>query len=573
MKIMKKILFKISIVFFICLWLPVFTQNVRADNEIPATEFEDKLFYNYCVNLADTNKDGILTEAEAELQQTIALDAMHHGEISSLKGMEYFKNLTQVSVSGCPVTDISYIQELASLQSLWIEKSNISDISFLKSMTQLTTLKLCYNENITDYSPVQYAVNVQVLYLNGADISDISMLRKCKSLVEFSAIDAMLTDISVLEQCVELHSLCLSNNQFTTIPDLTELTQLTTLMLDGNPLTTETLLDLENLLPESITHLSDWQSSVLDEDQINQMENPEDTDFSEEETTDPSGEEDTPVAGEEPSTAGEEDLSSSDYKVLEDVLGSGAMVSGNIDDGVYFESRRIYDAATVQVAAAYVETQVSGIEKLEVYDMGLYKRQMENGVRVKVQPNGTVEVSVPISYGKGMAGRVWHQEADGSYRELKTFLKDGEIHFYTDKFSIFVLVITKLFGGETDGDGNAVASGGTEKVDVTVSSGVQAQGADAVAREETSGYEEAMQESVKNNMEQKHSESHDKNTSKEATGTDGKSDGTDSGTDGERSGMGAGRAAAVAVIVLSLAGTVIFTRVKDIGEFIRSFRK
>lgn len=483
-------------------------KTVVADEEIPVSAFEDSVFREYCLECFDADADGELTQSEADSVLSLKLWSEETGEITSVKGIEYFKNLNELSIASCQVRDLSYIQglsdltelrirnlqtdvdysvigELTALTLLEIEYSNVKDVSFLSSLKKVTELYLRYNENIMDYTPLQYTTNVQYLELTGAgtNLTDISMLRDYKALKSISiettavssldglsgseecmkmlyASDAQITDIEILKDFLQLQRIELNGNLLTSIPDLTDLTQLSGIQLGGNPLTVEILNGLENLLPDSITHLTDWQASVLDTDQINRMngviEDTSEQEFNTEETT----------------TSPEED--SPNYKVLGDVLGSGATVCGDINDGVYFESLRIHNLESQPKAVAYVQSRVKYIQDLQIYDMGLYKEQLENGIRVKVQPNGTVEVSVPIEYAEGMTGRVWHQKEDGSFRELPTFLKDGEIHFYTDRFSIFVLVITKLFGGESSGeDGDSVVETGSGNLSVPVDAELQ----------------------------------------------------------------------------------------------------
>ena len=52
------------IIYMLCIF--VFTYEAKADEEIPEAAFGSVEVYNYILEIADANSDGILTKAEAE---------------------------------------------------------------------------------------------------------------------------------------------------------------------------------------------------------------------------------------------------------------------------------------------------------------------------------------------------------------------------------------------------------------------------------------------------------------------------------------------------------------------------
>ena len=69
------------------------------------------------------------------------------------------------------ITDISSLKNLTNLTELYLNSNNIKDISSLKDLTNLTHLYL-HNNNITDISPLQNLTNLTELDLdNNPNIS------------------------------------------------------------------------------------------------------------------------------------------------------------------------------------------------------------------------------------------------------------------------------------------------------------------------------------------------------------------------------------------------------------------
>lgn len=477
----EKIHMIVLLLIFLWMLLFLFTHMVWADTVIPESEFDDTQFYNYCLEQADSNQDGVLQQSEAQQLTRISLDKNESGiDITSIRGIRYFENLEELTIMNCSVSDISDLTELYVLKDCYLQSNNISEV-----------------------------------------------------------------------------------------PDLSELYQLSTLVLYSNPLTTETMKALEEHLPTSVTHQSNWMETTLDSSQINQLNNPEQvttvTADNEQNSTANQNSTESTTTGAQQNT---ENPAADNYRVLNDISGSGASVRGDIDEGIYFESIRIENHTVWEEVSAYVNSQTQDISGMEIYDMGLYKTQTENGIRIKVQPNGTVEVIVPMEYESGMGGRVWHQEEDGTFQELQAFLRDGEMHFYTDKFSIFVLVITKLFGG---GDGNENAGNGIETSDGTAGGSE-----DITGLSETEGMEVYQSDVVQpeSQMNQRTAPVAAEVTGTDATGTDAtgtdatSTDGIPDGTESRQKSV-VGRMVLITAVMATLAGTVLFTRVKDFAALFR----
>ena len=95
------------------------------------------------------------------------------------------------------ISDISPLANLTNLTALLLEHNQISDISPLADLTSLTELYLAYNQ-ISDISPLADLTSLTRLYLRDNQISDISPLANLTSLTELGLDENQIRDIRPL---------------------------------------------------------------------------------------------------------------------------------------------------------------------------------------------------------------------------------------------------------------------------------------------------------------------------------------------------------------------------------------
>ncbi|MEG4068485.1 leucine-rich repeat domain-containing protein, partial [Microcoleus sp. Pol11C2] len=88
------------------------------------------------------------------------------------------------------------------LTTLYLYNNQITDISFLGSLTNLTTLEL-YSNQITDISALRSLTNLTTLYLYSNQITDISALRSLTNLTTLELNKNQITHISVLGELAQ----------------------------------------------------------------------------------------------------------------------------------------------------------------------------------------------------------------------------------------------------------------------------------------------------------------------------------------------------------------------------------
>jgi Leucine-rich repeat (LRR) protein len=200
----------------------------------------------------------ILTKA---LQSTQPL--MLEGS-SSLEGIWYLSNLTELWLINTQITDLTPLTGLSNLTTLWLDNTQITDLTPLTSLSNLTTLSL-YNTQITDLTPLTSLSNLTTLRLRNTQITDLTPLTSLSNLTELWLRNTQITDLTPLTSLSNLTTLRLDNTQVTDLTLLTSLSNLTELSLyniqitDLTPLTglsNLTTLRLDNIQITDLTPLT-----------------------------------------------------------------------------------------------------------------------------------------------------------------------------------------------------------------------------------------------------------------------------------------------------------------------------
>ena len=108
--------------------------------------------------------------------------------ISSLEGLQYAINMTELLIENNLIIDITPITNLDKLNTLFLNNNIIRNIPDLSNMTSLTSLLLNNNE-IKDVSMISTAKNLRFVKVNNNMICDLSPLSQLSSLCELKAVD------------------------------------------------------------------------------------------------------------------------------------------------------------------------------------------------------------------------------------------------------------------------------------------------------------------------------------------------------------------------------------------------
>ncbi len=153
---------------------------------------------------------------------------------------------------------------LSSINELRLYNNQISDITPLQSLTNLTVLNI-YSNQISNLSPLQCLTNLTVLYLEDNQISNLAPLQSLTNLIHLNLYKNQISDITPLQSLTNLITLTLGKNQISDITPLQSLTNLTALYLHKNqisditPLQYLTNLTILHLYKNQISHITPLQ--------------------------------------------------------------------------------------------------------------------------------------------------------------------------------------------------------------------------------------------------------------------------------------------------------------------------
>lgn len=201
--------------------------------------------------------------------------------ISNLSGIEYLTNLTELYLSNNQIIDLDPLNNLSNLNVLSLSSNQIIDLSPLYSLNNLTELYLSSNQ-IIDISPLYSLNNLSRLSLTGNQISNVSPLNNLSNLTELKLTGNQISNISSLNGLSNLTTLNLSLNQISDINPLNSLINLTTLninynqIIDVSPLNSLTNLTVlylryNDIIDISLNSLSNLNTLDLSANQIHDV--------------------------------------------------------------------------------------------------------------------------------------------------------------------------------------------------------------------------------------------------------------------------------------------------------------
>lgn len=197
---------------------------------------------------------GIVDPSQSDMLALTNLRARDKG-ITCLGGLEHAHNLQEVTFRWNEITDISPLRGLRELTSLDISQNEIVDISVLSKFRKLTRLDMHMNEiddisaidgleeltyldvhynHIKDISALSDLSRLRSLYLFLNEISDLSPLSGLTGLQALDLMKNNISDISALGDLQNLNWLRLSKNSIREISPLRGLSRLRYLYLEAN---------------------------------------------------------------------------------------------------------------------------------------------------------------------------------------------------------------------------------------------------------------------------------------------------------------------------------------------------
>ncbi|MCL1866027.1 MAG: leucine-rich repeat domain-containing protein [Oscillospiraceae bacterium] len=189
------------------------------------------------------------------IHQNVTRLYLNSNEITDVSPLKTLKNLKELYLYGNEIKDISMLSELnleildlsrnpidlesvdclTTLSWLFLDASEISDISPLKSLTNLEIIGLRDNQ-ITDISPLKALTNLETVDIIYNQISDISPLKSLTNLKTLSLDSNSITDFSPLYEMKQLKNLSLSETEISDVTPFAELMNLEYLAINFSPI-------------------------------------------------------------------------------------------------------------------------------------------------------------------------------------------------------------------------------------------------------------------------------------------------------------------------------------------------
>ena len=176
--------------------------------------------------------------------------------VSDLSPISYLTSLQHLSLDDTPMSDLTPLSHLTSLQHLSLDDTLVSDLTPLACLTSLQHLSL-EETPVSDLTPLANLTSLQHLWLEGTQVSDLTPLARHTSLQFLWLNGTQVSDLTPLACFTSLRFLSLAGTRVSHLTFLTRFTSLQHLSLEETPVS-----DLTPLA--SLTSLQSlWLSDTL----------------------------------------------------------------------------------------------------------------------------------------------------------------------------------------------------------------------------------------------------------------------------------------------------------------------
>ncbi|MFD2332572.1 stalk domain-containing protein [Cohnella sp. GCM10020058] len=178
--------------------------QLHQDSEV---HFQDQLLEAAIRQQLQKKDDEAVTTTDMASLTTLNLTG-----VTSIAGLQYATNLTQLYLSTGEIEDIRLLGALTKLTSLNLSDNQIADLSPLKPLTKLQSLYLT-NNRITDLQALAGLTQLRSLYAGNNQIKDLAPLKKMTQLVDLNFASNLVYDLGPLQSLKNIAYLDLSYNR------------------------------------------------------------------------------------------------------------------------------------------------------------------------------------------------------------------------------------------------------------------------------------------------------------------------------------------------------------------------
>ena len=192
------------------------------NNEIPS--FEESGLTNHEMNWQDDALEAAMRDLTGIRKKPIMLKDVW--DLISANGGE-------LNLNGQEISNVSALGELTCITMLYLGHNNLTDLSGLESLENMTVLDIQSNSNLSSLLPLSQLHNLEWLDAAGCSIENLSRLHDLKSLKQTDLSKNKIKDISPLGS-LDLEYLDISYNVgITDITSLSSMTEMTSLYMSN----------------------------------------------------------------------------------------------------------------------------------------------------------------------------------------------------------------------------------------------------------------------------------------------------------------------------------------------------
>lgn len=196
---------------------------------------------SYLKNLTELHLDGCEITDMKPLKGLTKLTDLHleYYFLEDLSGLSRMKNLRRLYVNGYKLADVSALKKLTKLRQLSLDDTDMVSAKELSALSQITSLELI-NCSVSDFDAFADMKNLKEFYLmphraNNKIISTVTQMTQLEAFEMIVTGTEGIKDCSFLKNHKKLKRLTLSMNNITDISPLKGLTNLEYLALGDNP--------------------------------------------------------------------------------------------------------------------------------------------------------------------------------------------------------------------------------------------------------------------------------------------------------------------------------------------------
>jgi len=180
------------------------------------------------------SKDATVTITNPDLEAQIRFQAQKPTGTLTKADLARIKTLKLTEVKGMDELDPCLFPEFKALKGLYLPPGKISDITPLKFLSNLESLRLAATL-VKDLTPLSSLGKLDRLDIGRTPVSDLSPLTGCVNLTELQIDETEVTDLTPLSKLTKLEMLQMKRTRITDLSPLRGLKSLKTLYVAESP--------------------------------------------------------------------------------------------------------------------------------------------------------------------------------------------------------------------------------------------------------------------------------------------------------------------------------------------------